>query len=87
MFSIEISKKAKKAIGRYDKLLAKRITDAIEKLSQDPFPRQAVKVKGGANVFRVRVGDYRILYEVYHAKNAILIVDVDKRPSVYETRF
>nr|QNO54303.1 hypothetical protein FGBIHFOD_00043 [Methanosarcinales archaeon ANME-1 ERB7] len=33
---------------------------------------------------RVRVGDYRILYEIYQDKNAVLIVNIDKRSRIYD---
>jgi len=56
----------------------------IKKLSVDPFPSDAKRVVGRKEkVFRVRVGDYRILYVVFYGEKEILISDIEKRGGVY----
>jgi mRNA interferase RelE/StbE len=53
-------------------------------LVEDPFPQDAKRITGQKEkVFRVRVGDYRILYVVFLDKNAILVVNIGKRANVY----
>ena len=57
----------------------------IRSLASDPFPPDCKRVVGRKEkVFRVRVGNYRILYTVFHERNLILIADVDKRDRAYE---
>lgn len=51
---------------------------------EDPFPRGAIKIKGEENFFRVRVGKYRILYEVHREPNIVLVTKLDKRSRVYD---
>ncbi len=53
----------------------------------DPFPRDVKRVENqwfeNEKVFRIRVGDYRVLYTVNYTKNRILIFSIDKRSRVY----
>lgn len=85
MFFIEFSRKAEKALTSLPKEVSKRIVIAVEKLQKEQFPKGAIKLKGFDKVFRIRVGDYRILYEIYPDKNLILIINIDKRSRVYES--
>ena len=68
-----------------DKTLIKRILRKIEELKEEPFPSEAVRVEEYKKdkVFRVRVGDYRILYYVDYEKSLIAIINIDKRSKVY----
>ena len=83
-FSVEFSKRAQKDLKNLDKIISNRCLTEIENLRENPFPRDAIKVKGEDNVFRVRVGKYRILYEVYHDRKLVLIAKIDKRERAYD---
>lgn len=67
-----------------DTVLVKRILEKIEKLREDPIIPDTKAVEGSKGLFRVRVGDYRILYEVDYRNNLIGIIKIDKRPRVYD---
>lgn len=55
------------------------------KLKNEPFPHECVRIEGlTEKVFRVRVGDYRILYIVEHTSVTIYVPDIDKRGRVYK---
>ncbi len=88
MFSVEFRRKADKFLDKVDLQLAARLVKAAEDLSAKPFPHDVVRVENewfeGEKVFRIRVGDYRILYTVSYEKKRILIVNVDKRPRAYQ---
>jgi len=60
-----------------------RVMVRIETLASDPFPTQAVKLKGTEGLYRVRVGDYRIIYEVDSESSYILIHYIRHRRDVY----
>jgi len=86
MFSVRFEKPAEGFIEKVkDKVLLKRVMNKIDKLKDNPFPSKAVRVKKYKKdkVFRVRAGDYRILYYVNHEKSLIAIVNIDKRPRAY----
>ena len=84
MFDVELSNSSKRFLKKCDRQIRDRILDKIEKLRIDPFPSDARRVEGRKEkTFRVKVGDYRILYCVYFELNKILVTDIDKRPRVY----
>ncbi len=83
MFNLSFSSRAKKFFKKADKKLCKRILDKVEKLRNDPVPHDAKTIEGSPGMFRIRVGDHRILYEIYNAETLIVIVNVDKRSCVY----
>jgi mRNA interferase RelE/StbE len=61
----------------------RRIFERMEALADDPFPRGAVKLSGAEGLYRVRVGDYRIVYNVEQTANEIVIHYVRHRRDVY----
>ena len=60
-----------------------RLLSRIEELANEPMPVQAIKLKGTEGLYRVRVGDYRIIYEVDASAKSILIHYVRHRREVY----
>jgi len=84
MYRVIPGKYAQKFLKKCDKVLAERLLKKMRELAVNPFPSDVIRVSGRKEkVFRVRVGDYRILYVVYFEKNEILISDIDKREDVY----
>ena len=83
MFNVKHSNQSKKFLKKADKVLAKRLIEKIEKLMEEPVIRDTKSVEGSKGIFRVRVGDYRILYEVDYNNNLVGIIKIDKRPKVY----
>ena len=84
MFEIKYSRQAVKFLKSLDKRLGLRILNRIEKLREEPIQHDSKKVEGcREKLFRVRVGNYRILYEVDHKNNLIGIVKIDKRERIY----
>jgi mRNA interferase RelE/StbE len=84
MFDIQYSRQAVKFLKSLDKTLVSRILTKIEKLKYDPISHDSKIVEGyREKLFRVRVGDYRILYEVDYNGNVIGIIKIDKRSRVY----
>lgn len=85
-FPSEFSSKAGKYIKKLDNITKKRIEEKIDKLEENPFPQEVERVEDfkGEKVFRIRVGDQRILYVVRYNPNKLIIADVDKRSRVYD---
>ena len=71
MFEIEFSNQSRKFLKKSDKQLNFRIIEKISLLKVDPVPHNSVKVVGEDKTFRIRVGDYRILYSVFTENNVI----------------
>jgi mRNA interferase RelE/StbE len=56
-----------------------RIQAAITNLTQEPRPQGVRKIKGAEKAYRIRVGRYRVVYEVYDNDNLVLILLVTRR--------
>ena len=83
-FNVSYSNQAIKFLKKADKVLVKRLLQKIEDLCEKPIMHDSKTVEGyQEKLFRVRVGDYRILYEVDYEKNLLGIVKIDKRPRAY----
>ena len=83
IFEVLYSNQAKKFLKKSDVILVKRLFNKIEALRETPVLHDSKTIEGSEKLFRVRVGDYRILYEVDYKNNSIGIVKIDKRDSVY----
>ena len=59
---------------------------AIDLLANEPRPPGCVALAGEECVYRARVGDYRILYEIFDARMVIQVVRVGRRRDVYRAR-
>ena len=85
MFDVGYSNQAKKFLKKADNILGKRLLNKIEILRQQPVIHDSKPVEGyEGKFFRVRVGDYRILYEIDYKSNKLGIVKIDKRPRAYQ---
>ena len=83
-FRIEWRKSTKKDLRRIASGDVLRIIAAVESLSQDPFPSGHTKLSGSERAYRIRVGDYRIIYEVFAGVLLIEVVRVGHRRDVYK---
>ena len=83
MFDVSYFRRAKQFLKKADKIFVKRILEKIEKLREKPIILDTKKVEGSKGLFRMRVGNYRILYEVDYKSNSMGIVKIDIRSSVY----
>lgn len=85
MYEILFSRSAEKDLEKLPKSVIKRTSQAIDELAENPRPPGCKKLKGSDdNLWRIRVGDYRIVYAV---NDTILIVDIRRiahRKNVYE---
>ena len=80
---IEISQSAEKQLRKLPRKEQARIVEAIVPLASDPRPRGARKLSGYNDVFRIRVGHYRILYSVSSERLVIIILKIGHRRDVY----
>jgi len=83
-FDVNYSNRSKKFLRKANKVIVKRVIEKIENLRKAPIIHDTKTVEGSKGLFRIRVGDYRILYEVDYRNNLIGIVKIDKKPRVYD---
>ncbi len=82
-YEIRIARRAVKSLAGLERREQQRIRAAIELLAENPRPPACVAMSGEQDVYRVRVGDYRIVYEVIDAMLVIHVVRVGHRREVY----
>ena len=82
-YKIEISRSAEKQLRKLPRGEQQRIVEAVLALTDEPVPRGARKLGGYDDVFRIRVGRYRILYSVSSGTLVIIFVKIGHRKDVY----
>lgn len=85
MWAVSYTADALKTLTRMDRSVARRIRDKILALSADPLaPNNNVKKLQGVEGFRLRVGDWRVIYTLEHSVLTVVVVKVGHRGSIYE---
>ena len=82
-FTAVLSKKAQKQLDKLSDNIAEPILEAIALLEETPRPVGCKKLKG-RNGYRVRVGNYRIIYEVFDSKLIVDVIAVGNRKDIYK---
>jgi len=82
-YNVAFSRSARKELERLPSQLVERIFPKIESLAGQPRPSGSKKLKGGQGLWRIRVGDYRVVYSVNDAGRNVDIVAVRHRSEAY----
>ena len=82
-YSIEYLPAAVKKLRKLDRSAQDRVTRVIALLADTPRPPNAIPLVGGSGAWRVRTGDYRIIYEIHDDVLLVLVVRVAHRSTVY----
>jgi len=85
-YTVELSNRARRDLASLSADLQTRIVKALRTLEVNPRPSGVEKLKGQDNAYRLCVGDYRILYEVYDQILLVLVVRIGHRRGVYRKR-
>lgn len=84
VFRIVIEKKALKFLATVPKKDYLKIRAHIDLLAENPHPQGSIKLQDSENIYRLRYGNYRILYTVESDKLVIYVVDVGNRKDIYK---
>ena len=82
-WQIIIDRKAQRALRRLPKDVLKRISQHIQDLSINPRPVGCRKLTTTEELYRIRVGDWRIVYAIEEDRLVILIINIGPRGSIY----
>ncbi len=82
-YTVQFSRSQRKMLDRLPSRVREHIESEINALAIEPRPRGTSKIKGEANSFRIRVGDYRIVYEVDDAARTVKVRTLGHRSAVY----
>lgn len=82
-YRIEFTRSAEKDLRRIERSSVSAIYDAIEHLADDPRPHGVKKLAGADRTYRIRIGDYRVVYEIEDNFLLILLIRIGHRKDVY----
>jgi len=83
-YTLTFARPARKELEALDTALVNRIFPKIEALVKDPRPRDCHKLRGERNLWRIRVGDYRVIYAIYDKDLQVDIIAVRHRSKAYQ---
>ena len=82
-YSLEFSKQALKELEKINEPFYSNIKEAITNLTENPRPNGYKKLNG-RDGYRIRIGDYRVIYDIFDTELLIEIVTLGHRKDIYE---
>ena len=83
MYRVEISPAADRDLEKLKTRIRmqdfERLRNAVRSLAEEPRPQGVRKIRGAEKAYRIRVGNYRVVYDVYDSDNLVLILQVARR--------
>jgi mRNA interferase RelE/StbE len=85
-YGLVLTRAARKDLDRLPRAILERADPLILALAENPRPFGSEKLQGFENLYRLRVGKYRIIYEIDKAASIVTVAKVEHRKSVYRRR-
>jgi len=82
-YRIEFARSAERDLHRLDRSVVPRVMAAIEVLANEPSPPGVKKLVGSEHIYRIRVGDYRVIYGIDDRALLLLVQRIRHRSDVY----
>ena len=82
-YTVRLDKAAQKSLNRLPQRFNDRLVLAMRALADNPRPHGCKKLSGTANDYRIRVGDYRIIYTIFDDVLVVLVINIGHRKDVY----
>lgn len=82
-YKVELSASAEKALFKIPKKMIEKVTHALEMLAHNPRPHGSKKLTGFADVYRIRIGYYRIIYEIHDNIILVKVLKIGHRKEIY----
>ena len=83
IYRLLYKKSVDKDLRKLPSAIRKHVIKKIQELTTTPHPQESTKLKGSADLYRVRYTDYRIIYQINDNRLIILIIKVGHRKDVY----
>ena len=83
-YTVEVLPGVVKSLSKIDKRHLPKIRAKLQLLVSEPRHSGCLKLKGEENVYRTRVGNYRIIYKIFDNKVHVIVIDIDHRKDVYK---
>jgi mRNA interferase RelE/StbE len=82
-YAIQFKPAALRQLEKLPRDVQKRIASRVHALRNDPFPAGCKKLLGEPDTWRVRVGDYRVIYQAHRGVLLVLVINIGHRREVY----
>lgn len=82
-YSVLLLPRAERDLGQLPEKEIRRLRARLDGLRANPRPYQTVKLVGGTNQYRLRAGDYRVLYAINDKENRVTIYEISHRKDAY----
>lgn len=86
MYTIRYRKPVEKQLRKISAAIRKQIIKKIITLAENPRPDGVTKLQGGDSVYRIRQGDYRIIYQIIDNQLIIEVIKIGHRSDVYRNK-
>lgn len=83
-YSVNFTAAAARQVKKLPRPARDRVLDAIDGLADSPRPHGAKKLVGEQTAWRIRIGDYRVIYDVFDAELTVSVVRATHRREVYD---
>ena len=83
-YKLEYKSSVKKELSKLAKTVRLAVVHKIELLRQEPRPEGSAKLKGSSDLYRIRHGDYRVIYKIQDLVLVILIIRIGHRREIYK---
>lgn len=83
-YSVILHREAKKDIKKLHPQIRTRIIAALDEIAENPKLHGSIPLSGYADLYRYRVGDYRIVYRINESELEVLVLDAKPRGEVYK---
>jgi mRNA interferase RelE/StbE len=82
-YTLIVPKPVQKQLDQLPNIVRNRVIDRILLLAEEPLPPGAIKLQGCENNYRIRIGDYRVIYEIDDEESIIVLLRCKHRKEVY----
>jgi mRNA interferase RelE/StbE len=82
VYEVELRRNARKTLGRLQEQERLKLTSALLELKQNPRPKGVEKVRG-TELWRIREGDYRLVYHIDDERKVVVVVRIGHRRDIY----
>ena len=82
-WEIRFSPRAKRELAQLPKRDMNRVDNRIQALQEEPHPANCQKLSGFENLYRIRAGDYRIIYQIIDDEIVVVVIRIGHRKDVY----
>ena len=83
-YKVELKKTAEKSLLKLPKPVIAKVIDLLQGLADEPRPNGCKKLTGSTNTYRIRTGDYRVVYSIFDDVLIIDVVKIGHRKEIYK---